>query len=80
MQTWVEKAESGRTLPGHKTVPKYSSSFQDTPDTYNEKEVISLPIYTSSERDRIVARLDVPCGENQSQWLQCGAALFLKSQ
>ena len=54
--------------------------LQETPNTYSENEVISLPIYTSSERDRIVARLDVRCGDNQSQWLQCGAALFLKSQ
>lgn len=58
----------------------FLSSLQDTPDTYNEKEVISLPIYTSSERDRIVARLDVPCGEEQNKWLQCGAALFLSAK
>ena len=53
--------------------------FQDSPDTYNSNEVISLPVYYSQERDHIVARIDVPCGGNQSQWLQCGAALFLKT-
>ncbi len=67
------------------TMPKYYGliayfTSQDTPSTYNESDVISLPIYTSSERDRIVARLDVPCGDNPSQWLQCGAALFLNTK
>ena len=54
--------------------------FQNTPEPYNANEVISLPVYYSPERDRIVTRVDVPCGGNQSQWLQCGAAIFLHSQ
>ncbi|XP_077915202.1 cytoplasmic dynein 2 heavy chain 1 isoform X5 [Halichoerus grypus] len=47
---------------------------------YSPDECISLPVYTSSERDRVVANIDVPCGGNQDQWIQCGAALFLKNQ
>ena len=54
--------------------------LQDTPDPYEGEEVISLPIYFDITRERIVCRLDVPCGGNISQWLQCGAALFLRSQ
>ena len=52
--------------------------WQDSPDPYGMEETISLPIYYSAARDRIVTRLDVPCGGSIDQWLQTGAALFLK--
>uniref|UniRef100_A0A671EFV8 Dynein cytoplasmic 2 heavy chain 1 n=1 Tax=Rhinolophus ferrumequinum TaxID=59479 RepID=A0A671EFV8_RHIFE len=47
---------------------------------YSPDECISLPVYTSAERDRVVTNIDVPCGSSQDQWIQCGAALFLKNQ
>lgn len=47
---------------------------------YSPDECISLPVYTSAERERVVTNIDVPCGGNQDQWIQCGAALFLKNQ
>ncbi|NXK72907.1 DYHC2 protein, partial [Amazona guildingii] len=53
---------------------------QDAYGPYSPEECISLPVYTSVERDRVVANIDVPCGGNQDQWIQCGAALFLKNQ
>uniref|UniRef100_A0A8C2QHF6 Cytoplasmic dynein 2 heavy chain 1 n=1 Tax=Cricetulus griseus TaxID=10029 RepID=A0A8C2QHF6_CRIGR len=53
---------------------------QSTYGPYSPDECISLPVYTSAERDRVVTNIDVPCGGNQDQWIQCGAALFLKNQ
>ncbi|KAF5921105.1 hypothetical protein HPG69_018505 [Diceros bicornis minor] len=53
---------------------------QDAYGPYSPNECISLPVYTSAERDRVVTNIDVPCGGNQDQWIQCGAALFLKNQ
>ncbi|NXA12552.1 DYHC2 protein, partial [Sapayoa aenigma] len=53
---------------------------QDAYGPYSPEECISLPVYSSIERDRVVANIDVPCGGNQDQWIQCGAALFLKNQ
>lgn len=47
---------------------------------YSPDDCISLPVYTSAERDRVVTNVDIPCGGNQDQWIQCGAALFLKNQ
>uniref|UniRef100_A0A673TLY6 Dynein cytoplasmic 2 heavy chain 1 n=1 Tax=Suricata suricatta TaxID=37032 RepID=A0A673TLY6_SURSU len=47
---------------------------------YSPEECISLPVYTSAERDRVVTNIDVPCGGSPDQWVQCGAALFLKNQ
>ncbi|KAI8761529.1 cytoplasmic dynein 2 heavy chain 1 [Biomphalaria glabrata] len=35
---------------------------KESPDPYGMDDVISLPVYYSSTRDRIVTRLDVPCG------------------
>ncbi|XP_070553238.1 cytoplasmic dynein 2 heavy chain 1-like isoform X2 [Ptychodera flava] len=54
--------------------------MKDMPDPYSIDECISLPIYFSSAREKIVTHLNVPCGGNQNQWIQTGAALFLKSQ
>uniref|UniRef100_A0A8B9E7P0 Cytoplasmic dynein 2 heavy chain 1 n=1 Tax=Anser cygnoides TaxID=8845 RepID=A0A8B9E7P0_ANSCY len=53
---------------------------QDAYGPYSPEECITLPVYTSMERDRVVTNIDVPCGGNQDQWIQCGAALFLKNQ
>ncbi|XP_018422828.1 PREDICTED: cytoplasmic dynein 2 heavy chain 1 [Nanorana parkeri] len=53
---------------------------QNTLAIYSPEECISLPVYTSAERDRVVTNIDVPCGGSQNQWIQCGAALFLKNQ
>ncbi|XP_053312461.1 cytoplasmic dynein 2 heavy chain 1 isoform X2 [Spea bombifrons] len=53
---------------------------QQSLSMYSPEECISLPVYTSAERDRVVTNIDVPCGRNQNQWIQCGAALFLKNQ
>jgi len=35
---------------------------KDTPPPYPEAECVLLPIYSSSDRDKLVACLDVPCG------------------
>ncbi|PKU42265.1 cytoplasmic dynein 2 heavy chain 1 [Limosa lapponica baueri] len=52
---------------------------QDAYGPYSPEDCISLPVYTSVERERVVTNIDVPCGGNQDQWIQCGAALFLKN-
>ena len=51
------------------------------PDHYSREEAIRLPLYLNSERDKIVASLDLPCGSSGSQdkWLQSGTVLFLSS-
>ena len=58
----------------------YVCVCQDAPSPYNERESISVPLYYSSDRDRLITRMDVPCSGSRNQWLQCGAALCLKSQ
>ena len=42
------------------------------------QECIWLPVYSSSERVKVVAQVALPSGANPSQWIQTGAALFLK--
>ncbi|XP_064610087.1 cytoplasmic dynein 2 heavy chain 1-like isoform X3 [Liolophura sinensis] len=75
-------SENQRDSPSVAAIPPCVVAWvpKDTPDPYGLDSTISIPIYASSERDRIVARLDVPCGGNPEQWLQCGAAIFLKAQ
>ncbi|UJR10563.1 hypothetical protein I4U23_014763 [Adineta vaga] len=43
------------------------------------RETISLPVYFNADREKMVTRLNVPCGTEKDKWLQCGAALFLKN-
>ncbi|KAK3531386.1 hypothetical protein QTP70_018186, partial [Hemibagrus guttatus] len=54
--------------------------FQNGPGCYSPEECVLLPLYASAERVGVVMHIDVPCGGNQEQWIQCGAALFLKQQ
>ncbi|XP_032366297.1 cytoplasmic dynein 2 heavy chain 1 [Etheostoma spectabile] len=49
-------------------------------DSTASEESIWLPLYTSSERVKVVTHICLPCGVNPNQWIQTGAALFLKQQ
>ncbi|XP_036005544.1 cytoplasmic dynein 2 heavy chain 1 isoform X1 [Fundulus heteroclitus] len=49
-------------------------------DSTDPEESIWLPLYTSSERVKVVTHISLPCGANPNQWIQTGAALFLKQQ
>ncbi|OWF37256.1 Cytoplasmic dynein 2 heavy chain 1 [Mizuhopecten yessoensis] len=75
-------SENQRDSPSVSGIPPCVVAWvpKDAPSPYGLDDVITIPIYYSAERDRIVTRLEVPCGGNQSNWLQCGAALFLRSQ
>uniref|UniRef100_W5K866 Cytoplasmic dynein 2 heavy chain 1 n=1 Tax=Astyanax mexicanus TaxID=7994 RepID=W5K866_ASTMX len=53
---------------------------QSVPGCYSEEECVWLPVYTSAERVRVVTNVQLPCGGNPDQWIQSGAALFLKQQ
>ncbi|GFR12638.1 cytoplasmic dynein 2 heavy chain 1 [Trichonephila clavata] len=62
-------------------VPSFTAAWipKDSPSPYRDEEVISLPVYFTSEREQIVTCIQLPCGENHEHWVQTGAALFLKN-
>ena len=78
--------ENKRDSPSVTTMPACLVAWvtKETPPPYPEGECLSLPIYFSSDRDKLVACLDVPCGSAaggaRAQWVQTGAALFLRNQ
>ncbi|XP_053561557.1 cytoplasmic dynein 2 heavy chain 1 [Bombina bombina] len=78
----IRLSENQHDSPSVSMVPPCYMAWipQQSGGTYSPGECISLPVYTSAERDRVVTNIDVPCGENQNRWIQCGAALFLKTQ
>lgn len=45
---------------------------------YDERKVISLPVYFNNSREKIINRLDVPCDSDHSKWLQMGAAIIMR--
>ena len=75
--------ENRRDSPSVSDIPPCTVAWvtKDTPPPYNESECISLPLYYSSDRYKLVTCLDVPGGggANRVQWVQSGAALFLKN-
>ncbi|XP_077154626.1 cytoplasmic dynein 2 heavy chain 1 isoform X5 [Ranitomeya variabilis] len=75
-------SENQHDSPSVSVVPPCSMAWisQQSTGIYSPGECISLPVYTSAERDRVVTNIDLPCGGDQNRWIQCGAALFLKNQ
>ena len=57
-------------------VPKQESG------QYRDSEAIKLPMYHTSQREKILAFLDVPGGggDQTNKWLQAGIVLFLDNQ
>ncbi|XP_030632529.1 cytoplasmic dynein 2 heavy chain 1 [Chanos chanos] len=74
--------ENQHDSPSVSAVPVCYTAWipQSVRGCYAPDECISLPLYTSSERVRVVTNIDVPCGGIRDRWIQSGAALFLKQQ
>ncbi|CAF1020652.1 unnamed protein product, partial [Adineta ricciae] len=73
-------SENAPNSPSISAVPPCYIAWVSQDNAQQESnEIISLPVYFSSTRDRIITRLNVPCGNEKDKWLQSGAALFLKS-
>ncbi|XP_041114512.1 cytoplasmic dynein 2 heavy chain 1-like [Polyodon spathula] len=75
-------SENQHDSPSVSAVPPCYMAWipQNASGPYSPEECIPLPVYTSAERVCVVTNIDVPCGGNPDQWIQCGAALFLKQQ
>uniref|UniRef100_H2ZEZ6 Cytoplasmic dynein 2 heavy chain 1 n=1 Tax=Ciona savignyi TaxID=51511 RepID=H2ZEZ6_CIOSA len=75
-------SENQRDSPTVSAVPTLHAAWvpKDTPGPYSSNETISLPIYTSPNRESIVTCLDVPCGGQAKTWIQSGAALLLQQR
>ena len=72
--------ENTRDTSSVSTVPPCAIAWipKEAPPPYPESESISLPLYYSAEREKLVICLDMPCQGDKVQWIQCGAAMFLK--
>ncbi|XP_076138461.1 cytoplasmic dynein 2 heavy chain 1 [Alosa pseudoharengus] len=75
-------SENQHDSPSVSAVPSCYMAWipQSAAGSYSPEECISLPVYTSAERVRVVTNIDVPCGGTPDQWIQSGAALFLTQQ
>lgn len=51
---------------------------KDAQVPFDESRVIQLPVYFNSNRDRIIAKLDIPIDGDRNKWLQMGAAIILQ--
>ena len=74
--------ESKHNSPSVSTLPPCTIGWvtMDTPSPYPENECISIPVYSTSSREKLVTQLSIPCGtSNVSVIVQSGAAVFLKS-
>ncbi|XP_071781183.2 cytoplasmic dynein 2 heavy chain 1 [Centroberyx gerrardi] len=79
----VRLSENQHDSPSVSAVPPCCMAWvtqSSSVDSSGAEESIWLPLYTSSERVKVVTQVSLPCGANPSQWIQTGAALFLKQQ
>ncbi|XP_047247257.1 cytoplasmic dynein 2 heavy chain 1 isoform X2 [Girardinichthys multiradiatus] len=79
----VHLSENQHDSPSVSAVPACHMAWapqSSTADSTDSEESIWLPLYTSSERVKLVTHVSLPCGANPNQWIQAGAALFLKQQ
>ncbi|XP_026115691.1 cytoplasmic dynein 2 heavy chain 1-like [Carassius auratus] len=75
-------AESHHDSPSVCAVPACYMAWipQSAMGSYSPDECISLPVYSSAERQRVVTSVQLPCAGDHDTWIQSGAALFLKQQ
>ncbi|PIK32934.1 Cytoplasmic dynein 2 heavy chain 1 [Apostichopus japonicus] len=76
-------SENQRNSPSVCTVPTCNMAWvsQNSDDIYSSTDSISLPVYFSEDREKIVTNLKLPClSSERDRWVQTGAALFLKNQ
>ncbi|XP_059389924.1 dynein cytoplasmic 2 heavy chain 1 isoform X4 [Carassius carassius] len=75
-------AESHHDSPSVSAVPACYMAWipQSAMGSYSPDECISLPVYSSAERQRVVTSVQLPCAGDHDTWIQSGAALFLKQQ
>ena len=53
-------------------IPKTEANY------YRENEVINLPLYHTSDREKILASVDVPAaGGDENKWLKAGIVLYI---
>lgn len=76
--------ENQRDSPSVMTIPPCTVAWvtKETTPPYSGTECISLPLYYGSDRYKLVTCLELPGGgrgEDNVQWIQSGAALFLKN-
>ena len=80
--------ENQRDSPSVTVIPPCTVAWvtKETTPPYNPSECISLPLYYSSDRYKLVTCLELPVGgggaggeAGKVQWIQSGAALFLKN-
>ena len=75
--------ENRRESPSVSAVPPCVVAWvtKETPPPYDSANCVSLPLYYNSDRDKLVTCLEVPvvAGTSTVQWIQSGAALFLKT-
>jgi len=76
----VRLTENSHDSPSIQVAPV--CTFAWVPDTMQgtqqSSEVISVPLYWSRERERLLAMVELPSGGEENKWLQAGVVLFLK--
>ena len=75
-------SETQHNSPSVVTLPPCTITWvpPNTPPPYPPQECLSLPVYYSSHRQKLVTKLTVPCGASITTTIQSGAGIFLKNQ
>lgn len=64
------------------TVPQLHVAFigSKDPEPYEDRQTVTLPLYSTMSREKFVVELTVPTDKPSSKWILAGTALFLAAE
>jgi hypothetical protein len=75
-------AEPPASAPEVVTVPQLSIAFigSKDPEPYEDRQTVTLPLYSTMSREKFVVELTVPTDKPSSKWILAGTAFFLTAE
>ncbi|XP_064481252.1 cytoplasmic dynein 2 heavy chain 1-like [Ornithodoros turicata] len=70
--------ECRHNSPSISSIPSCTAAWLPKGYEVPYSDVINVPLYTSTKREKVITTLSLPCNGDQDLWLRCGVALFLR--
>ena len=74
----IRLSDSSHDSPSIQGAPVCSFAWVPDTATAASAEMMSVPMYWTSDREKLLAMVDLPSGGEDNKWLQSGVVLFLR--
>ena len=75
----VRLTDSGHDSPSIQAAPVCTFAWVPENDSQHTGEMMSVPLYWTRDRERLLAMVDLPSGGEEYKWLKSGVVLFLRN-